>query len=122
MSSAFGKCLCGRITVSITRATLDCNDKICLCHCKNYRCSGASLGSIAVLVPEPNVKITGQPNIYRDSDTDSGTTIQYAFCGNCSSPVYSTTSTMPGVHIVKLNLFDKIPKPLEEVYCKSRPV
>ncbi|CAF3859927.1 unnamed protein product [Rotaria sp. Silwood1] len=49
-----------------------------------------------------------------------GVTVQRAFCGNCDGPICSTTPSLPGVQIVKLGLFDEIPKPSMEVYCKTR--
>ncbi|CAF3978459.1 unnamed protein product, partial [Rotaria sp. Silwood1] len=52
--------------------------------------------------------------------SDSGVTVQRAFCGNCDGPICSTTPSLPGVQIVKLGLFDEIPKPSMEVYCKTR--
>jgi hypothetical protein len=115
-----GKYLCGQITVSLTKEALDASDNICVCHCKNCRQASGSLGSINVFVPESDVKIIGQPKMYQDNNTDSGTSVQRAFCGNCGSPIYTTSPKMPGVQIIKLGLFDQIPKPSMEVYCKGR--
>jgi hypothetical protein len=120
MSSTIGKCLCGQITVSITKEAFNANDNIALCHCKNCRQSNGSLASINILVPESAVKITGQPKIYQDNNTGSGNTIQRAFCSNCGSPIYTVTPALPGIQIVKLGLFDEIPKPTTEIYCKRR--
>ncbi|CAF1140866.1 unnamed protein product [Rotaria sp. Silwood1] len=103
------------------KEALNATGETCVCHCKSCRRAGGSLASINVIVPESAVEITGQPKIYHDSNTDSGTTIQRTFCDNCGSPIYSTTPTMPGVRIVKLGLFDEIPKPSFELYCKTRP-
>jgi hypothetical protein len=121
MNSITGKCLCGQITVSITKEAFDATGNTGVCHCKNCRQASGSFASINIRVPESAVKITGQPKIYQDSDTDSGNTIQRAFCSNCGSPIYSAVPTMPGIQVVKLGLFDEIPKPAIELFCKRRP-
>ncbi|UJR11000.1 hypothetical protein I4U23_015184 [Adineta vaga] len=121
MSISTGKCLCEQITVSISKDILNSSDKIAICHCKNCCRAGGFLGAISIIIPETDVKIEGQPKIYQDPNTDSGTPIQRAFCGNCGSPVYTATRKVPGILVVKLGLFDNIPKPTIEGYCKSMP-
>ena len=121
MSFITGQCLCKQITVSISKQAFDVTEQICICHCKNCRQCGGSLGSINIIVPESQVHISGQPKVYQDNNTDTGTTLQRAFCSNCGSPIYGITPNMPGVRVIKLGLFDEIPKPYMELYCKSRP-
>jgi hypothetical protein len=121
MSSITGKCLCGQITVSIPKESLNANGNTALCHCKNCCRAGGSLGSINIIVPESDVQIKGQPTIYQDSDMDSGAPIQRAFCGNCGTQIYTASPNISGVKIVRLGLFDEIPKPSLELYCKSIP-
>ncbi|CAF3873659.1 unnamed protein product [Rotaria sp. Silwood1] len=120
MSSTTGECLCREIKISIAKEALDGDGKICLCHCKNCRQATGSMASTNIIVPESAVRIIGQPKIYQDSKTDSGKTVQRAFCDNCGSPIYSSTPSIPGAWIIKMGLFDDIPKPSMEVYCKSR--
>ena len=121
MNLITGECLCGQITVSMPRDALHATDRSLLCRCKNCRQSGGSLASISVIAAESAVKTTGHPRIYQDSKTDSGKSIQRTFCGNCGSPIYTASPSMPGVQIVKLGLFDEIPKPSMELFCKARP-
>ncbi len=121
-TSASGTCLCKQITVSIPKEALDGTDMDAIsCYCINCRKAGGSLASINVVVPESKVQITGKPKVYQDSDTDSGATIQRAFCGNCGSPIYGASPNRPGMRVVRLGLFVEIPKPSKEVYCRSRP-
>lgn len=116
-----GKCLCGQIKISVPTETLNSPKNAIICHCKNCcRCTG-SLGTINLFVPDPNVQIEGELKVYNDGDTDSGVPVQRFFCGNCGSPIYSATTNISGVKIVKLALFDEIPEPGMEVYCKSMP-
>ncbi|CAF1387910.1 unnamed protein product [Didymodactylos carnosus] len=121
MSSTTGKCLCGQISVSVTQEALGATDKIVVCHCKNCRQNNGSLSAVDIITPESSAKITGQPKIYEDTNTDSGKPMPRAFCGNCGSPIYRTSPSFPGMLIIKLGLFDEIPKPATEVYCKRRP-
>ena len=119
--STTGKCLCGLIKVSVPKEAISSHGSTAICHCKNCCQSSGSLGSINAIIPESSVQIEGQPKMYEDSNTNSGKTIQRFFCGNCGSPIYSTSPNMPGVQIIRLPLFDDIPKPLMELYCKSIP-
>ncbi|CAF3681107.1 unnamed protein product [Rotaria sp. Silwood1] len=121
MNFITGTCLCGQIIVNVTKEALNATDRAYICRCKNCRQSGGSLAGTGIIVPESDFNITGQPKIYVDSNTDSGTSIQRAFCGNCGSPIYTASPTMPGVKILKLGLFDGIPKPSMELYCRDRP-
>ncbi|CAF0766241.1 unnamed protein product [Didymodactylos carnosus] len=121
MSSTTGSCLCEQISVAVTKEALGAADKTAVCRCKNCRQSGGSLASIVLIAPESSVKITGQPKIYQDTNTNSGKPVQRAFCGNCGSPIYTASHTMPGMLMIKLGLFDEIPKPAMELFCKARP-
>lgn len=121
MSSITGQCLCGQITVSVTEEVMNNADNIAACHCKNCCRAGGCVGSINVVAPENAVEITGEPSIYEDGDTGSGTPLQRAFCGTCGSPIFTASPNTPGVQVIKLGLFDNIPKPSAELYCKSRP-
>ena len=47
--------------------------------------------------------------------------IQLAFCDSCGSPIYTIIPSMPGVQVVKLGLFEEIPKSSMAWYCKSMP-
>lgn len=119
MSSVTGKCLCGQITISVSKEAFE-SGQTGLCHCKNCRQASGATASMNLIAPESAVKITGQPKMYQDGNTDSGNKIQRAFCSNCGSSIYSASPNMPGSQVVKLGLFDEIPKPAMELYCKSR--
>jgi hypothetical protein len=116
-----GKCLCGQITVSIPTEAFNANGRTSMCHCKNCCRSSGSLGSLNVVVPVSDVQIKGQPKVYKDGDTNSGASVQRAFCGNCGSPIYTATPNISGVQVIKLGLFDEIPKPAMELYCRAMP-
>ena len=121
MSGNTGKCLCGQITVSLTNEAMSASENVCVCHCLNCCRAGGSLGSMNIIAPESAVTITGEPKTYQDTDTDSGKPLSRSFCGNCGSAIASKSPNMPGLVVVKLALFDHIPKPSMQIYCKSRP-
>lgn len=116
-----GKCLCGQIKVTIPKDALSSNGNPSLCHCRNCCQSSGSLGSINAIIPESSVQIDGEPKVYQDDKIDSGASVQRFFCGNCGSPICSTTSSIPGIKVVRVPLFDEVPKPGIEIYCKSMP-
>lgn len=116
-----GTCLCGQIVVSIGKEALNATERTYVCRCKNCRQTSGSFASTGVIVSNSDFKITGEPKLYQDDTTDSGTSIQRAFCGNCGSPIYTSSPTMHGAQIFKLGLFDQIPKPSMELYCQERP-
>lgn len=119
MSSVMGNCLCGQITVLVSKEVF-IGDRIGLCHCENCRQASGSLGSINLIVLKSNVKIIGQPKIYHDSNTESNNIVQRAFCGNCGCPIYNETPKVSNAYIIKLGLFHEIPKPSTEAFCKRR--
>lgn len=121
MDSTTGGCLCGQITVSMKNEALNATHSTYVCRCRNCRQTSGSTGSTGVIVPDSSVEITGEPKIYEDNKTDSSTTIKRAFCGNCGSPIYTASPTMIGVRIFKLGLFEQIPRPSMELYCRDRP-
>lgn len=121
MDSTTGECLCGQIKVVIKNEALNATDRTYVCRCRNCRQTSGSTASTGVIAPDALVEITGEPKIYQDTKTDSGTSIKRAFCGNCGSPIYTSSPTMVGVRIFKLGLFEQIPRPSMELYCKERP-
>ena len=116
-----GKCLCGQISVSIPEVFLNKSEHIGLCYCKNCRQSGGCLASYNLYLPEKDVTIQGEPKIYLDKETKSGTTIQRAFCGNCGSPVFGKNPNFAGLVAVRLGSFDQLTKPSMVLFCKDRP-
>ena len=120
-STISGKCLCGQISVSVPETVFNKNDSVGLCYCKNCRQSGGCLASYNLYMPERDVQIQGQPKIYWDKNTNSGTTVQRAFCDHCGSPIYGKNPNFVGLIAVRLGIFDRLPKPGMALYCKERP-
>ncbi|CAF1154676.1 unnamed protein product [Rotaria magnacalcarata] len=120
-STISGKCLCGQISVSVPQDAFNKTENVGICYCKNCRQSGGCLASYNLYLSEEDVKIEGQPKLYQDPNTDSGTTVERAFCNNCGSPVYGRNPKFIGLIAVRLGLFNPLPKPGMALYCKNRP-
>ena len=119
-STTSGKCLCGQISVSVPQDAFNRSENVGLCYCKNCRQSGGCLASYNLYLSDADVKVQGQPKIYQDPNTDSGTTVERAFCSHCGSPLYGKNPKFPGLIAVRLGLFDQLPKPGMALYCKNR--
>jgi hypothetical protein len=83
-----GACQCGAIKIE---AEAD-PEKTRICHCTDCQSGTGSAFRISILVPGNTFKMTGQPTIYVKTTADSGKPRVQAFCGQCGSPIYSTTS------------------------------
>ncbi|CAF1048673.1 unnamed protein product [Didymodactylos carnosus] len=119
-STISGKCLCGQISVSVPQAAFHKTENIGLCYCKNCRQSGGCLASYNLYLTERDVKVQGQPKIYHDNNTDSGATLERAFCKDCGSSIYGKNPKFIGLIAVRLGIFDQLPKPGMALYCKDR--
>ena len=103
MSSLTGGCLCGavRYTIGVPVSELRA------CHCKNCRKSSGAQGTVNVVVPSAQFKITqGTTKKYDDSATASGRTLSRHFCPTCGSPIYSHRNPDPGFVVVRAGSLD----------------
>ncbi len=71
-----------------------------------------------------DLKIQGEPKVYKDSATDSGRTISRYFCGSCGTPVHSFIPENPSKTFLKMGVFadsePKWAKPSAEVFNANR--
>ena len=97
-----GQCLCGAIKYEFD------NDPAMtgVCHCKNCQRQAGSAFSTLAGVPKTDFKMTGEPKLYKDSETDSGNTVERYFCGECGSPIYSVIPDTPDVLYLKTGTLD----------------
>jgi hypothetical protein len=82
-----GACACGAITIE---AEAD-PEKTQICHCTDCQTSTGTAFRVSIPVPGATLKVTGKPAIYIKTTADSGIPRAQAFCGQCGSPLYSTT-------------------------------
>jgi hypothetical protein len=82
-----GACACGAIRIE---AEAD-PDKTQVCHCTDCQTATGTAFRVSIPVPGASLKVTGQPKIYIKTTADSGRPRVQAFCGQCGTPLYSTT-------------------------------
>jgi hypothetical protein len=83
-----GSCHCGFITIEGEADP----EKVQICHCTDCQTGTGSAFRVSIPVPGASFKMTGQPTTYLKTTADSGRPRVQAFCGNCGSPIYSTTA------------------------------
>lgn len=119
MATHTGQCLCGEVKYQIEGDPVAAG----ICHCKNcQRQSGAAFSTLWG-VPKASLKFNAnEPKVYRDSDTDSGGTVERWFCGNCGSPIYSAVPGQPDVAYLKTGTLDDTSTfvPQFHVWCGSK--
>lgn len=65
------------------------------CHCRDCQRAGGAGFSPTVVVPAADFHVTqGRPRFY-ESGADSGNTARRAFCGDCGSPLFASSSARP---------------------------
>jgi hypothetical protein len=83
-----GTCACGAIRIE---AEAD-PERTQICHCTDCQTGTGAAFRVSIPVPGATFKMTGQPTIYLKTTADSGKPRVQAFCGQCGSPIYSTTA------------------------------
>lgn len=94
-----GACHCGRIRYE---AEID-PARVELCHCTDCQLLTGTAFRATVSIPERDFSMKGDPKLYVKTTADSGTPRVQAFCGECGSPIYST-SVGEGPRIYNLRL------------------
>ncbi|KAL5044815.1 Mss4-like protein [Aspergillus fruticulosus] len=114
-------CLCKAITVKVSHNWLDGKQHGHVCHCLNCRkVSGTALGVTNLPVPRDMVTITGEMYLYDDYDTISGQPVHRYFCKVCCNPIKSESHLLPDSIILKMGIFEHIPKPKSEGFVGER--
>ena len=103
MPTHTGQCLCGQVKYEIDGDPVAAG----ICHCKNCQRQTGTAFSTLWGVPKTALHFTaGKPSVYRDSETDSGSTVERWFCGNCGSPIYSAIEAQPDMAYLKTGTLD----------------
>lgn len=116
--SVTGRCLCGAISYEIDNAPAVMG----VCHCKNCQRQAGSAFSTLAGVPRAEFRLSGEPKLYQDGDTDSGNPVERYFCGNCGSPIYSALPGAPDTIYLKTGTLDDTSgfAPQFHVWCDSK--
>ena len=80
----FGGCQCGAIRYALSQGALH----LYVCHCTECRKQSASAFGISFIVPQTALRVTkGEPRFW-SRPTDSGNTLDCAFCDACGSRLW----------------------------------
>jgi hypothetical protein len=82
-----GACACGAIRIEGEADP----EKTQICHCTDCQVGTGTAFRVSIPVPGATFKMTGKPTLYLKTTADSGRPRMQAFCGQCGSPIYSTT-------------------------------
>jgi hypothetical protein len=82
-----GACACGAIRIE---AEAD-PEKTQVCHCSDCQTATGTAFRVSIPVPGASLKVSGQPKTYIKTTAESGRPRVQAFCGQCGTPLYSTS-------------------------------
>ena len=82
-----GGCMCGAIKIEAEANA----ENTQICHCTDCQTSSGTAFRVSVPVSGATLRLTGKPATYLKTTADSGKPRLQAFCGQCGSPIYSTT-------------------------------
>ena len=116
MANLSGGCHCGAVRYESTGDVIFGGH----CQCTDCQKSGGGGHSSIFAVPKAKVVLTGETKTH-EVTADSGNTVGRAFCPNCGGPLYTVTSGLPDVMIMKAGTLDDTSKfePGMVIYTKS---
>jgi hypothetical protein len=98
-----GGCNCGALRYEFTGEP----QVVVACHCLNCQRQGGGEFSVNLLLADDQFTLAGQAKVYTDNDSESGRPVLRHFCGNCGSPIISTSESVPGMSILKAGTLDE---------------
>lgn len=114
-----GGCHCGHVTYE---AELD-PQRVVICHCSDCQKLTGSPFRVTVVVPDSDLKVTGEPRMYKRV-ADSGRVRQQYFCPECGSQLFvngeGEASKIWGVRWGSIDQRMDV-KPQRQVWCRSAP-
>jgi hypothetical protein len=81
---ATGRCQCGAVRYEISGDRLS----LYVCHCRECQKQSASAFGISVIFPRPGFRVTQGTPKWWSRPTDSGHTLECAFCADCGSRLW----------------------------------
>jgi hypothetical protein len=99
-----GGCRCGRVRY---RATVDKLPNVYACHCLDCQTWSGSAFSAQFILPESQLEVTGEPQIYELTSPDGARTSYQRACPVCFTRVYNTDSARPGLAVVRAGTLDR---------------
>ena len=94
-----GSCHCGQITYT---AEVD-PGAASICHCTDCQQLGGSAFRISIAASAEGFRLlSGKPSVYVKTTADNGNPRLQAFCGNCSSQMFSCDVENPQRYMLRL--------------------
>ena len=99
-----GGCRCGRIRY---RVTADKLPNVYACHCKDCQTWSGSAFSLQFILPEDQLEVTDDPQLFELTSPQSGRTSRQRGCSTCFTRVYNSNSARPGLVTVRAGTLDR---------------
>ena len=113
-----GGCHCGNITFV---AEVD-REKVIICHCTDCQTITGTAYRVIVPVAKEALKLQGgKPKEYVKKTAESGTPRVQAFCPDCGTPIYSTSSGERKVFGLRIGTIRQRAelRPKKQQWCRS---
>ena len=115
-------CLCGSCKITISKIL-----STGICHCSTCRKMTSSLFSLSAVIPsDALVLLSGSPKECR-LPSETGADSKFYFCPDCGSALWTESSEMPGLRVLKGGVLDELQalediKPKAEQFVARRPL
>lgn len=111
-----GSCLCGAVRYTVSAEPLATGN----CHCRNCQKSAGAPFSSAFLIRQDALQLTGELKYY-ERTSDTGNTVRRAFCPTCGTPLFSASTGMPDILVMKITGLDHADaiQPMMDIYTES---
>ena len=99
-----GGCRCGRVRY---RLAVDKLPNAYACHCLDCQTWSGSAFSLNMVLPEQQLEVAGQPDLYERTSQESGRTSFQRGCAVCFTRVFNTNSARPGLVVIRAGTLDR---------------
>lgn len=105
MSEAIeGGCRCGKVRYRLKAERLP---NAYACHCRDCQTWSGSAFSLNMVVPEDQIELMGEPQLYERHNPENGRTSYQRGCSTCFARVFNTNSARPGLAVLRAGSLDK---------------
>ena len=99
-----GGCRCGRVRY---RVALEGPPRAYACHCRDCQTWSGSAFSLQFVVPEAELEVIGEPDLYERPSADGSRTSRQRGCSVCLTRVFNTNTARPGLAVVRAGTLDR---------------
>ena len=93
-----------------------------MCWCRDCQYLAAGNASVNAIFRTDTLEVSGDTQTY-ESTADSGSVMRRRFCPKCGTPLFSESSTRPGMIVVRVGALDnrEIGPPAGIIWTASAP-